>query len=77
MPLLDFAYQGFADGIEADAAGLRTFLRPGAELMVCNSFSKNFGLYQERVGALSIVCPADSSNQAVQSQINRVIPSNN
>jgi aspartate/tyrosine/aromatic aminotransferase len=76
VPLLDFAYQGFSDGIEADAAGLRTFLRPGAELMVCNSFSKNFGLYQERVGALSIVCPAESSTQAVQSQINRVIRSN-
>ena len=76
VPLLDFAYQGFADGIEEDAAGLRTFLRPGAELIVCNSFSKNFGLYRERVGALSIVCPAEPSAQAVQSQINRVIRGN-
>ncbi len=76
VPLLDFAYQGFADGIEEDAAGLRSFLRPGAELMICNSFSKNFGLYRERVGALSIVCPAESSTQAVQSQVNRVIRAN-
>ncbi len=75
-PLLDFAYQGFADGIQEDATGLRTFLRPGAELMVCNSFSKNFGLYRERVGALSIVCPSGSSVQAVQSQVNRVIRAN-
>ena len=55
LPLLDFAYQGFADGIEEDAAGLREFCRPGAELIVCSSFSKNFGLYCERVGALTVV----------------------
>ena len=55
LPLLDFAYQGFADGIDEDAVGLRAFARPGAELIVCSSFSKNFGLYCERVGALTIV----------------------
>lgn len=76
IPLLDFAYQGFADGIEQDAEGLRAFLRPGAELMVCNSFSKNFSLYRERVGSLSIVCPTQSAAEAVQSQVNRVIRSN-
>ncbi len=76
VPLLDFAYQGFADGIEEDAAGLRAFLRPGAELMVCSSFSKNFGLYRERVGALSIVAPDQTAAQAVQSQVNRVIRAN-
>lgn len=76
LPLLDFAYQGFADGIEEDAVGLREFARPGAELLVCSSFSKNFGLYRERVGALSILCPAADSVAAVQSQVNRVIRSN-
>ncbi|MCG8448923.1 MAG: aspartate/tyrosine/aromatic aminotransferase [Pirellulales bacterium] len=76
IPLLDFAYQGFADGIEPDAAGMRTFVRPGSELLVCSSFSKNFGLYRERVGALSIVCPNAEAAAAVQSQINRVIRAN-
>ena len=76
LPLLDFAYQGFAEGIEADAAGLRAFCQPGKELMVCSSFSKNFGLYCERVGALSIVCPQANVVGAVQSQVNRVIRSN-
>ncbi len=76
IPLLDFAYQGFAEGIEQDAAGLRTFARPDAELIVCSSFSKNFGLYRERVGALSIVCPTVEAADAVQSQVNRVIRSN-
>jgi len=76
LPILDFAYQGFADGIDQDAAGLRAFARPGAELLVCSSFSKNFGLYRERVGALSIVCPTADMVSAVQSQMNRVIRSN-
>lgn len=76
LPLLDFAYQGFAEGIEEDAAGLRAFCRPGAELMVCSSFSKNFSLYRERVGGLLVAaCSADSA-AAVQSQINRVIRCN-
>ena len=76
LPILDFAYQGFADGIEEDAAGLRAFARPGAELLVCSSYSKNFGLYRERVGALTVVCPQADQVAAVQSQINRVIRSN-
>ncbi|MFN8619865.1 MAG: amino acid aminotransferase [Chloroflexota bacterium] len=55
LPLVDFAYQGFGDGLEEDAVGLRSLVRPGAELLVASSFSKNFALYDERVGALSLV----------------------
>jgi aspartate/tyrosine/aromatic aminotransferase len=55
MPVLDFAYQGFGDGLREDAAGLRTLLGSVDELLVASSFSKNFALYDERVGALSIV----------------------
>ena len=55
IPLVDFAYQGMGDGIDADRVGLRELCRPGIELFVANSFSKNFGLYNERVGALTIV----------------------
>ena len=55
LPLIDFAYQGFGDGLEEDAAGLRTCADPGQEFMVANSFCKNFGLYNERVGALTVV----------------------
>ncbi len=76
LPILDFAYQGFADGIEDDAVGLRAFARPGAELLVCSSFSKNFGLYRERVGALTIVCPQADQVKAIQSQMNKVIRCN-
>ncbi|HEX6963570.1 MAG TPA: amino acid aminotransferase [Lacipirellula sp.] len=76
LPLLDFAYQGFADGIEEDAVGLKAFVRPGAELMACSSFSKNFSLYRERVGALFIVAPSADAAPRVQSQIDKVIRSN-
>jgi aspartate/tyrosine/aromatic aminotransferase len=55
LPLLDFAYQGFADGLEEDAVGLRALCREGREMLVCSSYSKNFGLYNERVGALTLV----------------------
>ena len=41
LPLVDFAYQGFGDGLQEDAAGLRELCRPGRELLVCSSFSKN------------------------------------
>ncbi len=65
FPLIDFAYQGLGDGIDQDAAGVRIFARTMPELLVCSSFSKNFGLYNERVGALSVVGnSADAAERA-------------
>jgi aspartate/tyrosine/aromatic aminotransferase len=55
LPLVDFAYQGFGDGLREDAAGLLELVRPGRELLVASSMSKNFALYDERTGALSLV----------------------
>ncbi|HEY6509728.1 MAG TPA: aminotransferase class I/II-fold pyridoxal phosphate-dependent enzyme, partial [Vicinamibacterales bacterium] len=54
---------GFGDGLEQDARGLLELARPGAELLVASSFSKNFSLYDERVGALSVVAatPTDAA----------------
>jgi len=64
LPVVDFAYQGFGEGIEPDAQGLRLVTEHVGELLVCSSYSKNFGLYNERVGALSVVArsPAEASN---------------
>jgi aspartate/tyrosine/aromatic aminotransferase len=76
LPLVDFAYQGFADGLEADAAGLKVLTKSGAELLVCSSFSKNFGLYCERVGALSVVAADKKAAGTVQSQVKVAIRSN-
>jgi aspartate aminotransferase len=55
LPLFDFAYQGFARGLEEDAEGLRAFAALHKELLVASSYSKNFGLYNERVGACTLV----------------------
>ena len=51
MPLIDLAYQGFGDGLEADVAGLRHMAAAVPEMMLAASCSKNFGLYRDRVGA--------------------------
>ncbi len=69
LPLVDFAYQGFAYGLEEDATGLRILTRPGKELLVASSFSKNFGLYCERVGALTLVASDAQVAQAALSQL--------
>jgi aspartate/tyrosine/aromatic aminotransferase len=55
LPLLDFAYQGFGDGLEDDARGLMALLEGAPEMLVASSFSKNFALYDERVGSLGLV----------------------
>jgi len=53
--LIDSAYQGFGEGLNEDAAGLRLLASQVEEMIVCSSCSKNFGLYRDRVGAISIV----------------------
>jgi len=55
LPLIDFAYQGFGDGLEQDAWSTRLFAAQVPELLITSSCSKNFGLYRDRTGAL-IVC---------------------
>jgi len=69
LPLVDFAYQGFADGLTEDAVGLRTLSRRVPEFMVASSYSKNFGLYSERVGALTVVAQAETDAQTLLSHI--------
>ena len=55
LPIFDFAYQGFGESIEADRYPIQTFAELGCEPFICSSFSKNMGLYSERVGALTMV----------------------
>lgn len=59
LPLIDFAYQGFGDGLEQDAWSTRLFAAQLPELLVTSSCSKNFGLYRDRTGAL-IVCATNA-----------------
>jgi aromatic-amino-acid transaminase len=76
VPFLDIAYQGFGDGIEADALAVRLFADAGVSFFVASSFSKSFSLYGERVGALSIVTGSHDEALRVQSQVKRVIRTN-
>ena len=69
LPMIDFAYQGFGHGIEEDAQGLRIIASHCKELLIASSFSKNFGLYNERVGVLTVVCNDVESADKVFSQL--------
>jgi len=73
VPLIDFAYQGFAAGVGEDAEGIRALCERLPELMICSSFSKNFGLYNERVGALTVISASAASASAVRSQMKSLI----
>lgn len=76
IPLIDFAYLGFGGGIDADTTSLKEFARPGAELLVSSSYSKNFGLYRERVGALTVVTGSSEATDKVGSQLKATIRAN-
>jgi aromatic-amino-acid transaminase len=76
LPILDLAYQGFAAGLDDDAAVIRRFAAGYAPVFVANSFSKNFSLYGERVGALSLVAADRDQATRALSQLKRVVRSN-
>ncbi|UXN35647.1 amino acid aminotransferase [Avibacterium paragallinarum] len=73
LPLFDFAYQGFANGLEEDAFGLRTFAANHKELLVASSYSKNFGLYNERVGAFTLVAENKEIAATALTQVKSII----
>jgi aromatic-amino-acid transaminase len=76
VPFLDMAYQGFADGLDADAGVVRRFVDAGMPLFVSNSFSKSFSLYGERVGALSVVAQSSGEAARTLSQLKRMVRTN-
>ena len=76
LPLFDFAYQGFARGLEEDAEGLRLFAASHKELIIASSYSKNFGLYNERVGACTLVAADAETVDRAFSQVKSVIRAN-
>lgn len=76
LPLFDFAYQGFGAGIDEDAQGLRAVAAVVPELLIANSFSKNFGLYNERIGAVTVVAEDEQAATNSFSQIKKNIRAN-
>jgi aspartate aminotransferase len=75
-PFIDFAYQGFERGIEEDALAVRLFSDKCPEVIVASSCSKNFAVYRERVGAISIVCSSDQKAADVLTVINSLTRKN-
>lgn len=76
IPFLDFAYQGFGEGLDADAFAIRAFAEAGIQCLIASSFSKSFALYRERVGALTILTASAEESKRVLSQTKRVIRTN-
>lgn len=76
LPVMDFAYQGFGNGLVEDKQGIEAIVDSCDEVIVCSSFSKNFGLYSERVGALSLLAADPSEATASQSQLKKLVRSN-
>ncbi|CAL9764745.1 unnamed protein product [Musa acuminata subsp. burmannicoides] len=73
IPFFDVAYQGFASGsLDADAYSVRLFVKRGFELLVAQSYSKNLGLYAERIGAINVVCSSSDAGTRVKSQLKRL-----
>ena len=65
IPFIDIAYQGFGDGLEQDAANLRSMAARVPEMLVAASCSKNFGLYRDRVGCAIAVCDSADKHAVV------------
>jgi aspartate/tyrosine/aromatic aminotransferase len=76
IPFLDFAYQGFGEGVVEDRYAVEQFGEIGIDFLVASSFSKNFGLYNERTGALTVICPSAAEAAVAMSHIKTVIRTN-
>ncbi|EFJ26197.1 hypothetical protein SELMODRAFT_173087 [Selaginella moellendorffii] len=73
MPFFDVAYQGFASGsLDDDASSVRKFASRGFEMFVAQSYSKNLGLYAERIGAINVILPTADLAARVKSQLKRL-----
>ena len=73
VPFIDMAYQGFADDIDRDAFIIRHLASRVPEMLVCNSCSKNFGLYRDRVGTASLLAADTKTRDIVASQASQIV----
>ncbi len=73
VPFIDMAYQGFSIDLDADAYAVRYMAARVPEMIVSASCSKNFGLYRDRVGTLSILSADTASRGIVDTQVNNVV----
>lgn len=76
IPFVDIAYQGFGDGLDEDAFALRALAQAGIQFFAANSFSKNFSMYGERCGGLSVVCSDRAAAETVLGQLKATVRRN-
>jgi aspartate aminotransferase/aromatic-amino-acid transaminase len=76
VPFLDFAYQGFGDGVDEDRFAVEQFATAGCEFLVASSFSKNFGLYNERTGAITVITQSAEEASVAMSHLKTVVRTN-
>ncbi|KEK28191.1 amino acid aminotransferase [Shewanella xiamenensis] len=72
-PLIDMAYQGFGDGVDIDAYGVRKMAAAVDNMILCSSCSKNFGLYRERIGSCSVIAKDANTANIAQSVLLYVV----
>ncbi|MEI8603470.1 amino acid aminotransferase [Shewanella sp. MF08487] len=72
-PLIDMAYQGFGDGVDIDAYGVRKMAAAVDNMILCSSCSKNFGLYRERIGSCSVIAKDANTANVAQSVLLYVV----
>ncbi|MCT8862843.1 amino acid aminotransferase [Shewanella xiamenensis] len=72
-PLIDMAYQGFGDGVDIDAYGVRKMAAAVDSMILCSSCSKNFGLYRERIGSCSVIAKDANTANIAQSVLLYVV----
>ncbi|ACK46567.1 Aspartate transaminase [Shewanella baltica OS223] len=72
-PLIDMAYQGFGDGVDIDAYGVRQMAAAVDNMILCSSCSKNFGLYRERIGSCSVIARDAHTANVAQSVLLYVV----
>jgi aspartate/tyrosine/aromatic aminotransferase len=73
LPFIDMAYQGFAEDVDSDAFIIRHLAGRVPEMLVCNSCSKNFGLYRDRVGTASLLAADKETRDIVASQASQIV----
>lgn len=73
IPFVDMAYQGFSKDLDSDAFAIRHMAERLPEMIVAGSCSKNFGLYRDRVGSLSLLSANSAARDIVSSQVNNLV----
>lgn len=76
VPFIDVAYQGFGDGLDEDAYGIRLLSKSVPEVIISASCSKNFGLYRERTGLACVMTESNEVRKILQTQIQAIARAN-